>query len=175
MELLWAVVILCLNAVWLVGVVFGLPGTWLMVATAAGYFVYQAAAHVSPTMFHPITLVAVVLLATAGEVAEFFAGVAGSRATGGTQSGALGALVGGIIGAVIGTFAIPVPVIGSLLGACGGAAIGAVVMEMRGGQGWSVSLKSGAGAGAGLLVGRLVKICAAVAIWIVLTVASFWP
>jgi hypothetical protein len=108
----------------------GLPGTWLMVLTTVVTAMVQLGS--DRALFGTGVLIAVVGLAVLGEIAEFAAGLAGSKKAGGTRWGAVGALVGTVIGGIVGTVAIPIPVLGSLLGACLGAALGAVAMELYG-------------------------------------------
>lgn len=171
-----AVALMILNAGGLLLVVFGLPGTWLMVAATllAAWWQWDARRPASEQMFSITVLVAIVALALIGEVVEFLAGVVGTRTAGGTRRGAVGALIGTIAGAIIGT-AIPPPILGTLLGACAGAAIGAWGLELSGGRTMRASLKSGAGAGVGRLVGTVAKLAIAVAIWVIVAVAAFWP
>jgi uncharacterized protein len=174
MPYLWATLVTLLNVVWLALVALGLPGTWLMVATAAGVAWWQAARGSPNPLFSLWTLIAATALAALGEFAEFAAGAAGARRTGATKRGARGALIGGLVGALLGT-AIPVPVIGSLLGAGAGAAIGAAFAEFSGGRRVDDSLRAGVGAGIGRLAGSLVKLVIGALIWLELAVAAFWP
>src|SRR6184192_1119518 len=90
----------------------GLPGLWLMLAAVVGYGWL--------TGFHAIGLVtiAVVLgLALLGELFELWLGYGLARRYGGSPRAGWGALLGGLAGAVIG---VPVPLVGSVIGADGG-------------------------------------------------------
>ncbi|MBN2446068.1 MAG: DUF456 domain-containing protein [Phycisphaerae bacterium] len=167
----WATLLTLLNAGWLVTVVLGLPGTWLMVISTALVAWWQW----DRVMIGLPTLVVIAVLALLGEIAEFIAGVWGTKQFGGTNWGAGGALVGTLIGGLVGTFAIPVPVLGSLIGACAGAALGAWGFELSAGQKMKPSLKSAAGAGIGRLSGTVAKLAAGVLIWVIAAVAAFWP
>lgn len=171
MTILWASALSVVNLGWLALVVFGLPGTWLMVATTALVAWWKW----DQQMFSPWTLAVVVALAVLGEVLEFLAGVAGSRKSGGSWLGAALSLVGGLVGAVIGSAAIPIPVAGTLLGACLGAAGGAFVAEAALGRPMRPALQSGLGAGIGRFVGTLLKLAVGAIIWLIITVAAFWP
>lgn len=174
---LLAVLLAILNAGWLFLTVIGLPGTWLIVATAVIVTLATRSAPdpgVTP-MFSMATLVTVTALAALGELLEFLAGMVGSQRAGGTRRGALGAIGGAILGGIAGTILIPLPLLGSLLGACVGAAAGAIVLELRGGMRWRPALRTGVGAGIGRLGGTAAKLGVGVVIWIVVTVASFWP
>lgn len=172
-----AVGLVLLNTLWLGFVVLGLPGNWLMVLSTllVAWWQWDAAAHGGPALFHLATLIAVVALAVLGEVLEFFAGVAGAKRAGGTRKGAIGALVGGIGGAIAGTLFIPIPVLGSLLGACGGAGLGACLFELSAGRRIEEATRAGVGAGRGRLMGTLYKIFVGVAIWLIVAIAAFWP
>jgi uncharacterized protein YqgC (DUF456 family) len=175
MAYLGAILLSLLNAVWLALVIIGLPGNWLMVLSTMLLAWWRWTADPGRPMFGVPVLVAICLLALAGEIVELLAGVVGARVAGGTRRGALGALVGALVGGLLGTFLIAIPALGSLLGTCGGAAVGAWALELRGGQTARMSLNAGLGAGAGRLVGTLAKLAAGVAIWIVVAVAAFWP
>lgn len=171
-----AVILVVLNTVWLVSVVFGLPGTWLMVLTTAIIAWLQWAPGV-PAAQQAIgmwTLLALLGLATLGEVLEFIAGAAGAKKAGGSAKGAIAAIVGGVIGAIVGTFAIPIPVLGSLLGAAAGAGVGAWGIELAGGKTMESSVRIGWGAGVGRLLGTVYKLIVGVAIWLVAGLAAFF-
>lgn len=170
MTFLWALILLVLNLLWFGLTVIGLPGNWLMVISAVVIDWL-----VGDRIFSYWVLIAVLVLAAVGELLEFAAGVVGSRAAGGSRGGAAGALVGGIVGAILATFLIPIPVIGSILGACGGAFLGALGMELRAGRGMMASVRSGVGAGKGRFYGTVAKVAVAAAIWITIAVAAFWP
>lgn len=173
---LMATLLVILNAVWLLALVFGLPGIWLMLAGALAvqWWSTETPGAGGP-MFTTWTLVAVVTLAVLSEVFEFLAGMWGTAAAGGTRRGSLGALLGGIAGAIFGTALIPVPIVGSLLGACLGAALGAFGLELSGGRRVNESVASGLGAGVGRFTGTIIKLGLGVVVWLILAVAAFWP
>ncbi len=173
---LFAILLMIVNAVGLALVAAGLPGNWLMVAcTLLAQWGYSRAGAGNTPLFSPGVLLAVILLAIAGEVLEFIAGLVGAKRAGGTRYGAWGAVLGTIAGGIAGTFVIALPVIGSLIGACAGAALGAILLELHGGTRPALALRSGAGAGIGRLIGTLAKLAVGAAIWLVVTVAAFWP
>lgn len=168
--MIWPLLLILLNTCWLVLILPGLPGTWLMVASAVAMDWLVK----GPVPMFSIWTVAVAAgLAGVGEVLEFFTGMGGAKRAGGTGRGAMGALVGGLIGAAV--LSIPIPCLGTALGACLGAAAGTVFMEMSGGMPTEASVRAGVGAGVGRFVGTMVKFCIGIAIWIVLAVAAFWP
>ncbi len=125
-------------------------------------------------VFSIYTLIFVVVLAVIGEIIEFFAGMGGARKAGAGWFGSIGALVGAITGAIVGTFAIPVPMLGTLIGACVGAGLAASVVERIAGKKMDESVRTGLGAGAGVLVGTVSKLVLGGLIWIVIAVAAFW-
>ena len=57
------------------------------------------------------------MLAGIGELLEAGAGAAGTKMGGGSSRGMLGAIVGGLVGAIVCTPLIPIPVLGTLIGA----------------------------------------------------------
>jgi len=177
MDYVWATALVLINLVWLVSVVAGMPGTWLMVICTCllAWRRQGDGAGNGADMFSLTPLITIGLLAVAAEIAEFFTGVVGSKKAGGTKRGAIGALVGGLIGGFAATFLIPIPVLGTLIGACAGAALGALIGEFTGGRSLGASAKSGAGAGVGTLAGRLLKVVFGALIWLIAAVAAFWP
>lgn len=170
---LLAALLAVVNLGWLLLTAIGLPGTWLMVLTAVVVALFQRGS--DEIMFGKAVLIAVVALAVLGEIIEFAAGLAGSKRAGGTRWGAIGALGGTVIGGIVGTVTIPLPLLGSLLGACIGAALGAVAMELYGGGQLKAAVRSGVGAGIGRFWGTVAKISVGAAMWLILTIAAFWP
>jgi uncharacterized protein YqgC (DUF456 family) len=158
-------------------VILGLPGTWLMAGLAGlfSWWQWDAARGATDQFLGVYALVAVLALAVAGEVWEFAASAAGARKAGASGWGAVGAIVGAVAGGIAATFLIPIPIVGSLIGACGGAAAGAGVCELAIGRSHNQALRSSVGAGIGKLKGTLAKLSIAVVMWLVITVAAFWP
>jgi len=139
----------------------GLPGNWLIVASAALYAWLvgpDAATAIGwPAVF---TLLA---LAVLGEVAEFAAGAFGVKAAGGSRRGAVLAIVGSLVGGIAGLFiGIPIPIVGSLASAvlfgCLGALAGAVAGETWKGRDLDGSLEIGKAAFVGRLLGTAAKV-----------------
>ncbi len=159
-----------LTALWVALILVGLPGTWLMIATAA-----LAEWLTEADLFHLWTLIAAVVLGVLGEVWELCASMAGAKRAGATRAGALGALVGGIAGAILGTLFIPIPLLGSLLGGGLGAFAGSTLMERDGGKELRDALRAGRGAALGHVTGMVGKLAVGVAVWLLLAVAVFVP
>ena len=170
MEYVYITSLLLLNTFWLFLVVLGLPGTWLMVLSAAGLYWWQP----ELDLFSEWTLVAVTGLAIIGEILELVSGVVGSKKAGGSKWGSVGAVVGALGGGIFGTVLIPIPIVGSILGLCLGAFAGAVAAELLlSGRDMGSSLESGKGAAVGRFFGVLAKLSVGVAIWVTIAVAAF--
>ena len=162
-------VLLTLNALWLFLVALGLPGTWLMVLSAAGLAWWRPEFE----LFSPLFLAALAGLALLAEIIEFISGSMGSKRAGGTRWGSVGALIGAIAGAILGTMFIPVPILGSIIGVCTGAFAGATAFELLGGRPVGESTRAGRGAALGRLVGIVVKLAIGGVIWVAIAIAAF--
>jgi len=148
--------ILLLLAATLAGLVlipFGLPGLWVIVLGILGYGWL--------TDFRTLGagfLVAILVLALLGEVAEAWIGFRFARRYGGSSRAGWGALVGGLVGAVVG---VPVPVVGSVVGGFVGAFAGAALFEFSRARhtegaaraGWGAVLGRAAAAGLKMALG----------------------
>ncbi len=144
MVYVYAVVLTLVNLLCWVGILFGLPGTWLMILFPVLLKWWQP----DQFMVSWTVLGVAVGLAMLGEVLEFVLGAAGARRTGGSTRGAVLALVGSIVGGIMG-IALPVPLVGSLLGACLGAFVGALLGNLWAGRTLFQSLVAGRGAAIG--------------------------
>lgn len=168
MVYVYAVLLTLLNVVFWVGILFNLPGTWLMVLVPALLKWWL------PDLIRYSWAVLGVAagIALCGEAIEIVLGAVGSRQAGGSTRGAVFALVGSIVGGIMGT-ALPVPIVGSLLGACLGAFIGALSGDLWAGRTLGQSLKAGQGAAVGRFWGTVVKLAVGAIIMILLAVAAF--
>lgn len=164
---LYAAILTVANLAWLSTILFGLPGTWLMLLSALALDWLQP----GPPLFGTSTLLACAALALAGEVAEFLLGAAGARKAGGSRRGAALAIVGGIAGAVLGT-AIPIPVIGTLAGACLGAFAGSIAGDVAAGKTVDASMKAGRGAAVGRFWGTVAKMLVGATLLLTLAIAA---
>ncbi len=180
-QLLIGVLFVLVGVACVVLTLLSLPGGWIMILIAAVIEIVETLylPDGSNATFALWTFAAVLGIALVGEILEFMAGAAGAKRGGASKRGIWGALIGGIVGAIAGTPLIPIPVVGSILGAAIGAAIGAIVGEMSI-TGLSVgsfrkSLKPATGAAAGRVAGTIAKLACTVMIWVVLSVAVFWP
>jgi uncharacterized protein YqgC (DUF456 family) len=158
-----------------ISVVFGLPGSWLLILMAL--LIEVADTLYLPEgerqTFHWWVLIVCIVLAGIGELLEFFAGMLGAKTAGSSKYGVWGALIGGLGGAILGLF---IPLIGSLVGALLGTFLGAIAGELI----WQKrslqdSVVPATGATIGRILGSLSKVPIAFAIWLLLVVSVFWP
>jgi len=105
-------------------VAVGLPGTWLIVASAALYSLFYRfdGGATSPYWVNGI----LIGLAVFGEIVEFVVGTFGSKTLKVSNGAIWCALFGGIVGAIVG---VPVFLIGAMLGMFLGAFLGALIYE----------------------------------------------
>jgi uncharacterized protein YqgC (DUF456 family) len=167
----WLIILVLLNAAWLTLVLFGLPGNWLMVITTCLFAWWRW----DERVFSGGTLIAITVLAFAGESIEFLAGMVGARRSGASWRGSVRAVIGAILGAFLGTLFIPVPLLGSVLGASFGAGLAVWATEIARGQLADHSLRRALGAGMGQFIGTLSKMAVGAIIWLTITIAAFWP
>lgn len=167
----YATLLALLNLACLSLTLAGLPGIWLMIGLSL--LVAWLTPQSSRIGFEWPTLVTVLVIAAIAEIVELLAGATGSKKSGGSHWGAIGALFGGMAGAILGTFLIPVPVIGTIAGAVGGAFAGAVILELASGKPHGVALRSGKGAAIGHFIGIMTKFSLGCLVWLILAIAAF--
>jgi uncharacterized protein YqgC (DUF456 family) len=168
---LWLILLILLNAVWLMLVLFGLPGNWLIVISTCLFVWWRW----EDGVFSIYTLIVIVVLAGLGELFELLGGMHGAKRAGASRRGSIAALAGAIVGAILGTFMIPVLFLGTVLGACIGAGLGAWAIEVSRGRKMEESVRCGVGAGLGELLGITAKVTAGIIIWLTVAIAAFWP
>lgn len=169
MVYIFAALLLLINTVWLTLVLFALPGNWLMVVGAVLFAWFM------PGVFSVYTLILITVLAVIGEVFEFLGGYAGARKRGASFLSSMSAIVGAIGGAIVGTFLLPLPVLGTILGACAGAGGLSALTEIFGGKSSVSAVRTGIGAGFGQFIGIASKFIVGCLIWISIAAAAFWP
>jgi uncharacterized protein YqgC (DUF456 family) len=151
---------------------FGLPGNWLMAASAL------LAAYGEEANYTPL-----ILLLGAATIAELFEALMGGKmahSAGASKAGMIGSFLGALLGGFFLTFLVPIPVVGTLAGACLGAFLGAVLSEAlfteRNTDSKSLA-HIGIAAAVGVLFGRLMKVTFGIAgalYWTIIAVeASF--
>jgi uncharacterized protein len=122
MVCVFAAVLTVLNLVFWIGILFSLPGTWLMVLVTALLKWWQP----EYVLVSWTVLGAATDLAALGEVLEFVLGAAGSCRAGGSKRAAALAILGSLVRGIAGT-ALPVPLVGTLIGACLGVFAGSLI------------------------------------------------
>jgi len=134
----------------LILIVFGMPGTWIMVATAVTYNLIVPG---DPVGW--FTLVAVAVLALVAELLEFTMTGRYARKYGGSRRAGWGAIIGSMVGAIVG---FPVPIVGPVIGAFVGSFVGALVAELTAGSSAGASTRVATGALIGRVVSTVLKI-----------------
>jgi uncharacterized protein YqgC (DUF456 family) len=134
-----------------------LPGTWLILAAAAGYDWYYDWLHIGWKW-----LLCLTILAALAELIEMGASVAAARRAGASRRATVGALLGGFAGMIV--FSLPIPVIGTIVGGLAGCFVGALIGEMSCRDDVQASARVGLFAAIGRLAGTMIKTAAAMAI-----------
>jgi uncharacterized protein YqgC (DUF456 family) len=169
MVYLYAVVLTVLNLVFWIGILFGLPGMWLMVLVTAVLKWWQP----GYVLVSWTVLGVAAGLAVLGEALEFVLGAAGSRHAGGSKRAAALAIIGSLVGGIAGT-ALPVPIVGTLIGACLGAFAGSLIGDLWAGRPLFPSFEAGWGAAVGRFWGTVSKLVIGGIIVVVLALAAFF-
>ncbi len=164
-------ILVLINLLWLMLVLFGLPGNWLMVLTTLlfAWWTWDRRAVSGGT------LIAIAVLAVAGELIEFLGGTVGARKAGASWRASCAGLLGAILGALVGTVVFPVLFVGSIVGACLGVALAVWIVETSRGEHPELSLQRAVDAGMGEFLGILSKFSVGILIWLTVAVAAFWP
>jgi uncharacterized protein YqgC (DUF456 family) len=134
----------------LVLIVLGLPGLWIMVASAVTYNLI-----VPGDPIGWFTLVAVAVLALVAELLEWTMTGRYARKYGGSRRAGWGAIIGGMVGAFVG---VPVPIVGPIIGAFVGSFCGALVAELTGGASAGDATRVAKGALIGRVMSTVLKI-----------------
>ncbi|HEU4879690.1 MAG TPA: DUF456 domain-containing protein [Gemmatimonadaceae bacterium] len=150
----------------LVLIALGLPGLWVMIASAV---VYNITTHTDAIGW--FTLIGVGVLALIAEFIEFTLSAKYARKYGGSRRAGWGAMIGGMAGAFMG---VPVPIVGPLIGAFIGSFVGALVGELTVGTSKTGAAKVATGALIGRVVATAMKmgVGCAIAAWLFLAAMS---
>lgn len=150
----------------LILIVLGMPGLWIMVASAVTYNLI-----VKGDPIGWFTLVAVAVLALVAELLEFTMTGRYARKYGGSRRAGWGAIIGSIVGAMVG---FPVPIVGPVIGAFVGSFVGALIAEFTGGSTAGTSTRVATGALIGRVVSTALKIGIGftIGIWIFIAAAK---
>jgi uncharacterized protein YqgC (DUF456 family) len=159
------IILSCVIILSLILIVLGLPGLWIMVATAVTYNLM-----VPGDPIGWLSLVAVAVLALVAELLEFTLAGKYARQYGGSRRAGWGAIIGGIVGAMVG---FPVPIIGPVIGAFVGSFVGALVAELSAGSSAGDATRVAKGALIGRAVSTALKIGIGftIGIWIFIAAA----
>ena len=141
-------------------IALGLPGLWIMIASAVVYNLVLGTTEISW-----VTLTLITVLALIAEWIEFTMSGKYARKYGGSRRAGWGAMIGGVLGAFMG---FPVPVVGPIIGAFVGSFAGALLGELSVGSGGKASTRAATGALIGRALATAMKIGVGVAIatWI---------
>ncbi|UCE61640.1 MAG: DUF456 domain-containing protein [Phycisphaerales bacterium] len=131
-----------------------LPGTWVIVAGAAVFGWWCDWTRVSLTL-----LVILIGIGLAGEAIELLASMFTARRAGASRRAAWGGLTGGIVGMFL--FSLPVPVVGTIVGALLGCFAGAMVAELSVRKKLAQGAKVGFFSAAGFALGAVAKLAVA--------------
>ncbi len=157
MEIFLFSVLLLLSLAGLLLAAFQLPGAWLILLAAAGYDWYFGWQRFGWEWLLPL-----VLVAAAAEVFEFMAGALVARHGGASRRASIAALVGGVLGMFF--LAIPLPVVGVIVGGLIGCFAGALLAELSLNKDVLTGTRVGLFAVVGRLIGTIGKTAAAVVI-----------
>jgi uncharacterized protein YqgC (DUF456 family) len=153
-------ILACVTLLSLILIVLGLPGLWIMVASAVTYNLV-----VPGDPIGWVSLIVVGVLALIAELLEFSLTGKYARKYGGSRRAGWGAILGGIVGAMVG---VPVPIIGSVIGAFVGSFLGALIAEFTGGSsaGEATRVAKGALIGRAVSTGLKIGIGFMIGVWI---------
>jgi uncharacterized protein len=149
----------------LILIVLGMPGLWIMVASAVTYNLV-----VPGDPIGWVTLVIVGVLALVAELLDISLTGRYARRYGGSRRAGWGAIIGSIIGAMVG---FPVPIVGPVIGAFIGSFVGALIAEFTGGSSAGDATRVAKGALIGRVVSTVLKIGIGftIGIWIFIAAA----
>lgn len=133
-----------------------LPGTWLIVATALAYGWWTDWAELGV-----VTIAVLGGMAALGEAVEVLASVVTARRAGATSQAGWGALIGGFVGMLFLSFLVPIPLIGTMVGALVGCFGGALLAELAMKKRLAHGAKVGVFAAIGFVLGTVTKLALA--------------
>ncbi len=157
MEIALLIVLILFTLVGLFLAVLQLPGTWLILACAAGYDWYFGWQRIGWKW-----LVVLLVLAAAAEAVDSLASMVAAKRAGASRRAAVGALLGGFAGMLL--LSVPIPVIGTVLGGLIGCFAGALAAELTKRNDIVAGARVGLFATGGRVIGLVTKTAAAMAI-----------
>lgn len=165
--ILSTILVIFLNLLGVLMVLFQLPGTWFMLLCTGLWAVWRWEEQTISIW----TLIALLILAIVGEIVETFSSVVTSRKIQSSKRSMVMGILGGIAGAILGTSLIPIPLLGTLIGACVGAGLCAMLGDRWAGRNWDEVKLAGQAAAKGRLLGTVGKVIIAAMMWLIITVA----
>jgi uncharacterized protein YqgC (DUF456 family) len=162
-----AIALLCIALICaLLLIPLGLPGTWLMVASAIVYRLAEPGSRIGA-----VTLGGIAALALVAEIAEFGLAARFTKRFGGSRRAGWGAVIGGFVGVVVG---VPLPVVGSVVGGLLGSFAGALIGELETGSHHHIAVRAATGAMLGRAAAAAMKvgIGVVIAVWVVVAAAA---
>ncbi|MFC1890499.1 DUF456 domain-containing protein [Thermodesulfobacteriota bacterium] len=166
MQTAGAVLFVLVLLVGLISIVFGLPGTLIILGTTVLYAWITGFAEIGWWVILGMAGIAIV-----AEGTEFLVGYFGAKKFGTSRKGALFSILGGFVGAVL-----MAPLffgVGAIFGALLGTFIGAFVGERREGRGLEGASRGGFGATFARLLGMATKVSLAIVMIIIVVIALF--
>ena len=146
-------------------VLFGLPGTYVIVIGALLYNLIAWSVEISWG-----TTAVLLVLALIGELFDVIASGIAVKKYGSSFTGMIGAVIGGIVGSIVG---VPIPVIGSVIGLFLGGFIGAFVFELIRYRNMKKAWNAGVGSFVGRITSIFIKIVLAL-IMVLIIMAAVW-
>lgn len=169
-----ATILIIVNVACVSANMFMLPGNWMMVGSLCVFILTCGTETGGPDW---TTLLIVLGLAILGEILELFTGSANASKKGASRRALALSLLLSMVGSIAGAFVIPIPVIGSAVGAITGAAIGAFggawIGEAWKGTEAAKRTEIGTAAMSGRMMGMLAKLAVGAAIF-VFQLVSLW-
>jgi len=164
--ILGGILFLAFVAAGVISIVFGLPGTLIILASV---FIFWL---VDSTIITGTAVIIVLIMTLIAEGAEFLLGVYGSQKYGSSRAAMIGALVGGLAGAILGA---PIGLgLGAIPGAFLGSFAGAYAVEYYKERDRDQAMQSGKGAFWGRVAGTVVKGSLAMGMAILCIIALFF-
>jgi uncharacterized protein YqgC (DUF456 family) len=157
MDVLLLVGLILVAVIGIILAAFQLPGTWLILLTAALYD-WRSGWHEIGWKW----LTALAVIAAVAELCDTLAGVIMAKRAGASRRAAIGSIIGGFAGMLM--LSVPLPVIGTIVGGLIGCFAGALLGELSLHDNVMTGARVGLFATLGRLLGLMVKTAAAVVV-----------
>jgi uncharacterized protein YqgC (DUF456 family) len=150
--------------------VFRLPGTWLILAMAMAYDWWNDWIRLGPWWLGILAGGALL-----GEIVETVGSIELARRAGASRQAVWGAVIGGFVGMIFLSFLVPIPLLGTLIGAFAGCFAGAALVEVVVRERWMHGARVGVFAAVGFALGSMLKTGIAIAMSAILVAATLGP